>query len=503
MSTKFALAYSRISTEDQSTYSISGQIESCHSYATRCGITILETFVDDGFSAKSFERPGWDKLLQYIKKHKGKVNAVLVHRYDRLIRNVVDGIQCIRELQKLGIQVMSVSEQIPSDMDNPASYQMLAYTLLFAECERLTIAQRTREGMNSARLSGRYMSRAPFGYVDHGSGKNRTLQIDQAKAEVIKQIFHSYASGVSKETILQVARKNGLTTQGRSVISKIVSNPVYAGMIRVPAYKSTPEKFVPGSHSAIIDQETFWRCQEILKASKRSHRTIISDKLPLRGLVSCTNGHILTGATSKGRHGHLIDYYKCNHCNGNNHNANRAHEELQNLLCDITFNDAELKALRTSVERQLKEATAMLAKDKIRLQKEIAELQSKLEALEEKYITDKINHESYSKWHSKWSFDIAELRAALHQSNTSFDEVWSIWRKQSQSLTQINNIYASAEPTDKQLLIQTLFPGGLIKLKKGYRTPFISPFFSHKAQQTDLLEIKKTSEALEVSLGSP
>ncbi|HDD45227.1 MAG TPA: recombinase family protein, partial [Candidatus Desulfofervidus auxilii] len=83
------ILYARVSTEKQAEkeLSIPYQIKVMRDYARRHGFKIIGEFIDRGESAKTINRPQLKKLLQYCKEHK-EVNVVLVHKIDRLARNL-------------------------------------------------------------------------------------------------------------------------------------------------------------------------------------------------------------------------------------------------------------------------------------------------------------------------------------------------------------------------------------------------------------------------------
>lgn len=50
------------------------------------------------------------------------------------------------------------------------------------------------------------------------------------------------------------ARKRGFTRSGNSAISRVLTNPIYAGLLRLPAYNGDPEKLVKALHPPIISE---------------------------------------------------------------------------------------------------------------------------------------------------------------------------------------------------------------------------------------------------------
>ena len=70
---KTAYQYIRISDEDQSNFSLSGQEKMNRDYGAKHGIEVVKTFIDDGYSAKNFNRPKWKELEKELAKNKSKI----------------------------------------------------------------------------------------------------------------------------------------------------------------------------------------------------------------------------------------------------------------------------------------------------------------------------------------------------------------------------------------------------------------------------------------------
>ena len=68
-----AFAYVRLSQEEAQegeSGSIRNQRQYISDYCERNGITLLQTFADDGWSGGNFQRPGFQNMLEELKKGK-------------------------------------------------------------------------------------------------------------------------------------------------------------------------------------------------------------------------------------------------------------------------------------------------------------------------------------------------------------------------------------------------------------------------------------------------
>lgn len=79
-----------MSTEEQAIqgYSLGYQEELLKLQCQKDGLEIVEHFQDDGFSAKSFNRPAFKELCEYIKLNPKTIDFVYVVRRDRFSRNI-------------------------------------------------------------------------------------------------------------------------------------------------------------------------------------------------------------------------------------------------------------------------------------------------------------------------------------------------------------------------------------------------------------------------------
>lgn len=313
---KQAIAYIRISDKDQSNFSLEGQEKYIRDHCTRNDIHLLEIFVDDGRSAKNFDRPDWKKLEEFIKIHYRVVNYLVVVKYDRFSRNAAQGLQKIETLErKYGIQIMSVFEQMFIDFDSPFFFKQRADMLVSAEFELHVIRDRTKFGIHQATSSGRFVSTAPIGYTNARDEKNKPIiLINEEKAVHIRRIFEMYMAGHTFASISKECRLHGFRINGRTGIPYILQNPTYAGLIKVNSYRKEQARIVDGIHQPIISRDLFYSVQKKL-ATKNNPKLQIAEEVPLRAVVEHTCGKLLTAGKSKGRRQHYW-YYKCNTCPG-------------------------------------------------------------------------------------------------------------------------------------------------------------------------------------------
>ncbi|NGM89736.1 recombinase family protein, partial [Parapusillimonas sp. SGNA-6] len=151
---KLADLYIRVSTDEQADkgYSQRDQEERLRKYCEINSIQVRKVVFED-HSAKTFNRPEWQKLLSEYKKRKVKTDLVLFTKWDRFSRNAGDAYQMISTLRQYGIEPQAVEQ--PLDMSIPENKMMMAFYLAAPEVENDRRALNTFYGMRRAKKEGR------------------------------------------------------------------------------------------------------------------------------------------------------------------------------------------------------------------------------------------------------------------------------------------------------------------------------------------------------------
>src|SRR5438552_9373926 len=151
---KRAVLYTRISTGDQHAET---QLYDLRELAKQRRYEIVHEYTDTISDAKS-KRPGLDQLLAGAQRH--RFDVVLVAAFDRVARNVRHFLEVLDELNHLGIEFVSLRENI--DTGGPLGRAMVVIVGAIAELEKSLIVERVKAGMRRARLEGRRIGRAPL-----------------------------------------------------------------------------------------------------------------------------------------------------------------------------------------------------------------------------------------------------------------------------------------------------------------------------------------------------
>jgi len=155
-----AAIYIRVSTDKQTT---ENQLFDLQRLAAARG---LEAIIYDEVESAAKNRPILENMLADCRA--GKVKAVLVWALDRLHRSMVGAVNTVLELDRLGIQVISLREPW-LDTSGPVRSLLVAIFGWVAEQERSRLIERTRAGMARAKAQGKRIGRPPTSAIMLGA----------------------------------------------------------------------------------------------------------------------------------------------------------------------------------------------------------------------------------------------------------------------------------------------------------------------------------------------
>ena len=230
---------------------------------------------------------------------KGKIDRILTKSVSRFGRNTPECLEAVRELKSLGISVYFEKENI--DTSEISTEMMLAIYSQFAQEESMSISRNCRMGVHKRMMDGTYkISSTPFGY-DYVDGK---LKINPERAEIVKQIFTWYVSGIGMNEI--ATRLNKLNVRKeiwrRGTIHCILTNEKYIGDTLLQKtfttdtlpYKGVINRgekeqyYVSGTHEPIIEKTTFDYAQKVLAERDKSRGTMVEHS-PFHSKIICGN----------------------------------------------------------------------------------------------------------------------------------------------------------------------------------------------------------------------
>jgi site-specific DNA recombinase len=178
-----AIGYVRVSTDKQG-ISLEAQAEKIKAMALVQGTELIDTIVESE-SAKSLNRPGMAKLLAAVDK--GKVQAIIVAKLDRLTRSVKDLCGLLELFEKRNVALISVAESL--DTSTAAGRLVITIMGAVSQWEREAIGERTREALRHKKNKGERVGNIEFGYRLQADGRHlETAPHEQAALKAIREL---------------------------------------------------------------------------------------------------------------------------------------------------------------------------------------------------------------------------------------------------------------------------------------------------------------------------
>ena len=304
-----ATLYLRLSRDDgdkEESGSITGQRELLRDYISQHPeLREYAIRIDDGFSGSTFERPGFQKMIEDVKA--GRTDCIIVKDLSRFGRNYLDAGEYIEKIFPfLGVRFIAVNDNYDSLGEKKSSDDLIIpFKNLINEAYCRDISMKIRSQLEIKRKNGQFLgSFAAFGYLKDEQDKNK-LVVDQYAADIVRDIFKWKLEGISPQDIAGALNKLGVlspmeykrslgmkyTTSFKTsakaawsagTVIRILKNPIYTGVLiqgkeTTPSYKvhkriakdKSEWTVIENSHEAIISGIDFDSVQKVLKCDTR------------------------------------------------------------------------------------------------------------------------------------------------------------------------------------------------------------------------------------------
>jgi DNA invertase Pin-like site-specific DNA recombinase len=301
-----AVIYARYSSDSQREESIDGQLRECKEYADRQNLIIVGTYIDRALSAKSDNRPEFQKMVSDSSKRQFEV--VLVWKLDRFARNRVDSATYRAILRRNGVKVVSAKENIS---EGPEGIILEAILEGMAEYYSAELAVKIKRGQTENALKCRYNGGfVPFGYRVN---ENKLFEADPVTAPIVREMFERYADGQTVAEISAALNGRGVFTNipykytNKSSMHNLLKNRRYTGEYR------HGEHVVPGGMPVVVPQELFDRVQARMSKNKHAPASAkAADEFLLTTKLFCGKCSVfMVGTSGTSKTGRVYHYYKC------------------------------------------------------------------------------------------------------------------------------------------------------------------------------------------------
>lgn len=269
-------------------------------------LSMVEEYVDDGYSGANFERPAFQRMMEDVRNH--KINCIIVKDLSRLGRNYIETGRYLEKIfPVLGVRFIAVNDHYDSaDTKNDADQIIVPFKNLINDAYCRDISMKIRSQLEIKRKKGEFTgSYASYGYAKDPIDKNH-LVIDEYAAEIVRFIFNMKMDGYSADRIAMKLNEMGVLTPMEykrscgfnytcgfrsykdakwcaTSVLRILKNELYVGTMvqgktRKINYKVKacmdvrPEEWVKveGTHEPIVSREIFECVQNLMKLDTRT-----------------------------------------------------------------------------------------------------------------------------------------------------------------------------------------------------------------------------------------
>ena len=469
--TKFMVAiYLRLSREDgdkTESDSIANQRALIQNYlSTQPSLQFVKEYVDDGYTGSNFERPGFIKMMEDIKRQ--RINCIIVKDMSRLGRDYLKvGYLTEFTFAEKDIHFIAINDNV--DSENGSDNELIPFKNVFNEWLARDTSKKIRAVIKNKGESGKPLTNTPpLGYMKDPNDKNKWL-IDERCAPTIREIFRLCVNGYNALAIAKILTEKGYDTpkafylkQGRnmyrndttapyfwhrSTVYKILRNPNYIGHLvnfkttrksyknKRFVYRDPSEwKVIENHHEAIVDKETFDLAQKLTQV-KRVVKNHFDDINIFAGLLYCADcGFPITlRRVAKNRN---YDFYACSKYNRRTKIQCTAHSILKRVLNELVLEDIRrvLKEVKTHetefIEKYRKCSVKEMRGVRLSAQTKIVKTENRIKTLDdiianlyEDNVTGKISDERFDSLAKKYEAEQTALKSEIVELKKALDLV--------------------------------------------------------------------------------
>ncbi len=417
-------------------------------YVKSHGFTLIDEYVDDGFTGTNFDRPSFKRMIKDIES--GKINCVITKDLSRLGR---DYIQCGYYVEQYfpqnKIRYISILDQVDT-FEETANNDIAPFKALFNDMTSKDTSKKIRSILKNKKEQGKFIGSKPsYGYMRDPLDKGHLIP-DPVTASNVKKIFEMAYEGIGISDIVSYLNDNNILSPSMykntktsskqktniwtvSSVNKILKNRMYTGDM----VQNVQTKLSYKSQKKVALEKSFWIIVE------NTHEPLVSKEI----FESIQNSPARTRVTFKNREKRLFENllickecgnalsltYRKNHkywtinCNKYSRDPRRGlcsphffpYDKLEKELLEIVKNtcskyleEINLKELSKKINNQeIKDNKAKEEENNLILQ--INELKRKLDVLYEDRYNEVISIDTYMRIAKSTENNIASLEKQL------------------------------------------------------------------------------------------
>ena len=438
----------------------SDSIADLRQYAAEHGLTVVDEYIDDGWSGTNFERPSFQRMIDDIED--GKINCVVTKDLSRLGRNyILTGQYTEIYFPSKGVRYIAINDNV--DTINGES-ELAPFLNILNEMHARQTSKKVKAAMHTRFANGaHYGAYAPLGYVKDPDKKGHLL-IDPETRWIVEKIFDLAVHGRGAASITRILVEEKVPTPGwlnyerygtfANIYAGAPAEKAYAWMIaqvksilkeetyighsvhnkqsnisfknKKKVRKPQEEWYrVENTHEAIISEEVFQKVQELIASRRRKRRNGTTQIFA--GLIKCADcGWSLAYGENK-QNKNPYGYY---HCSKNGQGLRQC--SMHYIRYDVLYayvlarlqywsmlaqkdEDKLLKRLLNASDRERNSAKKKQAAELKKAEKRKAEVDGLFAKMYEDWSAGRITEYNFNMLSEKYQNEQKELETKIRQ----------------------------------------------------------------------------------------
>ena len=423
--------YGRVSHDEQSKYgfSIGNQVDRLKEYAEKNNLVIVDSYIDEGYSAGTKKRPELQRMLGDLHRFE----LIIFTKLDRFTRNVLDANQMVNEFNRLGISIKAIDE----DIDTSTADGMFDFNLKvsLAQRELAKGSERIKTVFDYKVKKGQPISgNVPVGFkIETSEDGTKKVVIDKEQEPFIRDFFKHFKRYHSIRAAGRFCNEKYNADWSYSFYARLLTKEMYSGQ-----FHGNPN-FCDG----YMSREEWEHLQElkhrVVKTSPKKHIYLFS------ALVDCPvcNKKLTVNSNDKyGKHGfkRRYVYYRCpNEMIDKGHIKKIREEQLEEMF---------LQNIKPLAEKYIYEAKLKPAK-KEKKGEDVKEILEEIDRLNYSFRKKRISVNEYDA-----EYEALEKRLATAQKSAPKEK--DITGIQAFLNSGWEDVYKNLSREDKRALIRSV-----------------------------------------------
>ena len=504
--TYHAAIYTRLSRDDDragESLSIENQKEMLTRYVQEQGWDLVSTYIDDGVSGTTFDRPGLNQMIADVRA--GKINLIVVKDLSRFGRDYIETGKYIDVIfPSLGCRFIALNDGV--DTIRKDNEMIMIFKNVMNDFYARDTSNKIKAVKRSTFRTGKYIGcYAPYGYIKDPQDHHRFL-VDPPAAAVVRRIFALRCQGLGCRKIAQMLneegtmpprdyyyqakgtpnphRQNGMWND--VTIRVLLRNEAYIGHTvqnkrGTVSYKDhrnidkPKEEWirVENTHEPIIDMDTWDLCQQIDKMNSHPRYNSTNQVSLFGGMLYCMDcgfamRHQTERHTRKNGNVAVYESYMCGNYSRSGHIACSTHTIYLTPLSKVVLDNiqakakavavdesAVLKALTEHMQAQSAQDIAADTKTAKALSKRLTDLERLVQSTYEDKVLGKIPEDLCIELMNKYQSERAEkaeqlrtLKQRMEENQTAQNDV--------QEWIDLIRQYRNIDSLDREMLLRLI-----------------------------------------------